>query len=514
MVSSRPGSRISIPGDDTGFLGLNKSSIDTGQEHSPDYQATGVLPLDEALDSNRAQARALADAIKARADEVSAGLDPLQHPTSYTEAQCFPTALKNCIFVGHTMTDLDSVASAIAAAELFEGVACCSEKEVNGEISFACDFAGFKQLPFIEDKIEDTCAGKVRGIVLVDHNEPGQSPACIGKVAFPSDPASVDPKTTKTMRSRICGVIDHHALSANFETAGPCFIDIRPWGSACSIVAHYYVRLGKPMPTEVAKVLLCGILSDTINLTSPTVTDADKLMATMLCFLGKVNHPNVLAQDMFRAKTKWFVSLGAYEMIRGDQKSFKAGGLTFGWATIEVTSVDEVMKSAGDLLLELRVLKKDKDYDFVFLSVVDITKMNTWLLLCGHKEVALAREAFKIDTTTAACSADQFSELHASIKLKIDDTLMDIGNLTSRKTQFVPPVMDVLSQGWKPTEAVTKAAEGEEAPCVKEDSAPCVNQCCSFDRVLVDNTGTSERVSRGKIGVCGKIAPSGGARGP
>ena len=65
---------------------------------------------------------------------------------------------------------------------------------------------------------------------------------------------------------------------------------------------------------------------------------------------------------MFKAKTQWFVNLGAYEMVRGDQKMFSAGGKSFGWATVEVTAVDVVLQSAGELLLELRVLKKDKGY--------------------------------------------------------------------------------------------------------------------------------------------------------
>ena len=100
--------------------------------------------------------------------------------------------------------------------------------------------------------------------------------------------------------------------------------------------------------------------SDTINLTSPTTTDADRLMATLLwcrrsaapllsskdpplfnspllcrhhiiyllpdaafpaqystrSFLGRVERPNELASAMFRAKTAWVVGLGAFEMVR------------------------------------------------------------------------------------------------------------------------------------------------------------------------------------------------------
>jgi len=40
---------------------------------------------------------------------------------------------ENCIFVGHINTDLDSVAGAIGAAELYGGVPAVSQKDLNTE---------------------------------------------------------------------------------------------------------------------------------------------------------------------------------------------------------------------------------------------------------------------------------------------------------------------------------------------------------------------------------------------
>ena len=85
-------------------------------------------------------------------------------------------------------------------------------------------------------------------------------------------------------------------------------------------------------------MLLCGILSDTLNLTSATTTDADRLMCVLLTILADVEQsvtvqfknesrvirgPNQLACAMFKAKTNWFVGLGAYEICRGDMKRFE-----------------------------------------------------------------------------------------------------------------------------------------------------------------------------------------------
>lgn len=245
-------------------------------------------------------------------------------------------------------------------------------------------------------------------------------------------------------------------------------------------VVHMFVRLGRRMPPCVGKVLLCGILSDTINLTSPTTTDADRLMATLLVFLAEVEHPNQLAAEMFKAKTKWFVDLGAYAMVRGDQKTFGGGSAaTFGWATVEVTAADVVLQSAPDILMELRVLKKDKGYDYVFLSVVDILQKQTWLLLCGAAELALAKAAFG-GATSAACDVSQLSGLHKSLNLLDEDTKMDLGTRVSRKLEFVPPVIETLSGGWTPPPAALTKSRAEEAPFAFVDDKS--KACCKLER--------------------------------
>ena len=67
-------------------------------------------------------------------------------------------------------------------------------------------------------------------------------------------------------KRRIVGLIDHHALAESFSSETPLLIDVRPWGSMSSIVAHLYIRNNAPMPQGVARILMCAILSDTLNL--------------------------------------------------------------------------------------------------------------------------------------------------------------------------------------------------------------------------------------------------------
>ena len=55
-------------------------------------------------------------------------------------------------------------------------------------------------------------------------------------------------------------------------------------------------------------------------------------------FCPQVPDPDQLAREMFHAKTNWIVNLGAYEMVRGDQKDFECSGWKFGISVLEVRS--------------------------------------------------------------------------------------------------------------------------------------------------------------------------------
>jgi len=409
------------------------------------------------------EASLLASKLLARAD----GSDKEVHPTRDVEAETFAASgLKGCLSVGHTNTDTDSIGSAIGAAFLFDGVATRSEKDVNGEIEYACKFAGC-ELPVYFLEVEgalDPLDG--RPICLVDHNEPSQMVKELKDLAFPEPgvtSTSEKRSATQQMLGRIRGCIDHHALSKGFSTVVPAFLDVRPWGSACSIVAHQFVRLGRRIPTEVARILLCGILSDTVNLTSPTTTNADRLLCTLLTHLGGVDHPNQLAIELFKAKTAYFSKLSAFAIVRADQKDFNfENNIRIGWATVEVNDPKSVMAKSDKLLIELRILKKEKKLDFAFLTIVDLVKMQSDLLCCGWREVELAKEAFggptrapvpleKLDNFVSLCMKDEYGSI-INHDFKLEEACMSIGNRTSRKKQFIPPVRKLLNSGWKPSE--------------------------------------------------------------
>jgi manganese-dependent inorganic pyrophosphatase len=122
------------------------------------------------------------------------------------------------------------------------------------ETEFALNYWGLPcPPPFLDVGLE-------RPVCLVDHNQASQMTAGIDK-------------------AWIRGIIDHHALQAGtVVTDAPIYVDIRPWGSACTIIAHMFVAQHRLMTRTTAGMLLCGILSDTLNMRSPTTTNADRVL--------------------------------------------------------------------------------------------------------------------------------------------------------------------------------------------------------------------------------------------
>jgi len=196
-----------------------------------------------------------------------------------------PPTLKDAIFCGHLVADLDSIAGAIGAAELYGGTSARAS-EINSETQFAIDMWEVQVPQMIEDALE---AFPESGVCLVDHQQTSQLNKAI-KV------------------ERIVGVIDHHALqNSTIVTDMPIYIDIRPWGSMSTIIAHSFFTLRRRPTKPTAGMLLCAILSDTLNLQGPTTTEWDRLMVTALVEIAEV-------EDV-QCKSPFFIRLQSHAQI-------------------------------------------------------------------------------------------------------------------------------------------------------------------------------------------------------
>ena len=218
----------------------------------------------------------------------------------------------------------------------------------------------------------------------------------------------------------------------------PIYIDIRPWGSMSTIIAHNFLTLNRRPTRSTAGMLLCAILSDTLNLQGPTTTEWDRLIVAILVELVGVADVQDLASRQFKAKSHELAGLTSNALINGDQKvfSFKTDNFSgsVGFAVIETTDDDVIMSRSAELLVALQEDKEVKKLDALFLGVVNIVKLKSNLLLCGPNEVSLAQASFANGKLLENGDSPAY--------------IMDIGNLVSRKKDFIPAVTAAVKKGW------------------------------------------------------------------
>merc|ERR1719310_867709 len=243
--------------------------------------------------------------------------------------------LKGAIFCGHLVADLDSIAGALGAAELYGGVPARAS-EINSETAFALEHWGvpLASIRPVEELLKEQ--GSAARVCLVDFQQTTQ----------------LNPAIKESM---IVGIIDHHALqSSTIQTQKPIFVDIRPWGSMSSIIAHSFVMLKKPLPKHIAGMLLCAILSDTLNMRSPTTTAWDKKIVSMLVQYCEVADANLLCAQQFKAKSRSLALMDAHALTVGDVKQFKLGkepGLVrVAFAVVETTDAASMLARTEELV--------------------------------------------------------------------------------------------------------------------------------------------------------------------
>lgn len=76
-------------------------------------------------------------------------------------------------------------------------------------------------------------------------------------------------------------IIDHHSVES-LSTSEPIQLRFDPVCSTCSILFLMFAEQDLDIPDHVAKMILAGILSDSLAFRSPTTTDEDREIAEYL----------------------------------------------------------------------------------------------------------------------------------------------------------------------------------------------------------------------------------------
>jgi manganese-dependent inorganic pyrophosphatase len=200
-----------------------------------------------------------------------------------------------------------------------------------------------------------------RKIILVDHNELSQAVPGAEQV-------------------EILEVIDHHRLGA-LTTTQPILFRNEPVGSTSTIVAECFFRAGVELPGPIAGLLLAGLVSDTLNLTSPTSTERDAEVLKRLEELAGVCAREFT--DKLFASGSVLTSLPASHAIKIDCKEFTEQGRRFSIAQIEELGFDQFWKRKPELVVALEGYRRERDYFFSALLVTDVVRKVSLLLVTG-----------------------------------------------------------------------------------------------------------------------------------
>jgi manganese-dependent inorganic pyrophosphatase len=203
-----------------------------------------------------------------------------------------------------------------------------------------------------------------RRLILVDHNELSQAVQGADQV-------------------EIIEIIDHHRIGS-LTTHQPILFRNEPVGSTSTIVADCFFRHGVELPRSVAGLLLAGLVSDTLNLTSPTTTPRD---AEVLAKLEKISEVNAreFTEKLF-ASGSLLTLKSAPQAITTDCKEYRENGATFSVAQIEELGFDQFWKRKEELLAALGEYQRSRGYLFSVLMVTDVTGQCSLLLVAGAKE--------------------------------------------------------------------------------------------------------------------------------
>lgn len=266
-------------------------------------------------------------------------------------------------------------------------------------------------LPVFSEGEENTFTGIVtrrcfidrprRKVIMVDHNEADQSIRGIE-------------------HAEIVQIVDHHRLGAE-KTKTPIYVAAKPVGSTCTIVYQHYLQYGEEIDPTTAKVLLSGIISDTVMLKSPTTTAEDEAAVRKLTETAGVDFED-FGTEIFR-HTAVLSSRDPKEVVETDFKVYEEFGFRVGIGQVEVVTFQDLPEVAASFHEALEKSREEAKLDWTMLLVSNVLSENS-KLLCTPFPEAEDKLVFRRE----------------------DNDLFDLPGILSRKKQLLPEILRVLEE--------------------------------------------------------------------
>lgn len=285
-------------------------------------------------------------------------------------------------------------------------VLCVNENDDINDFIKIANKTRYSYYPVLNNK--DRCMGIIRfsdvgfsnkkKVILVDHNSYEQS-------AIGLEDAS------------ILEIIDHHNIGT-IGTNMPINFRNMPVGSTNTIIYSLYKENRIAIPKNMAGLMLSGILSDTLILTSPTTTDYDRDAVKDLSKIAKVNYEEY-GFNMIRAGSS-LEGMTMEQVLYKDYKTYTIKNAKVGLSQVITTDINDVLDKTDEYVKLLNTVCEHNNYLYVCLFVTDILKNGTYVLYSDRAKDPL--------------------EVGFDIKNMKQGTFLK--NIVSRKKQILPVLMD------------------------------------------------------------------------
>ena len=298
-------------------------------------------------------------------------------------------ALYTC---GHIIPDSDSVCSAISLAYLLNKIGReatpARQGELNPETKFILDKFGF-EAPVLKTSF----AGDE--LFITDYSDIAQAPQDLDKTT-------------------VVGIVDHHKLG-DITTSAPLECWIRPVGCTNTIVKEMYDYHKVEIPANIAAIMMCAILSDTVIFKSPTCTALDIQVVKELSKICGIEDFGALGMEMFKVKSE-VEGTPVRDLVMRDYKNFDMHGFKVGVGQLEVVDGSVFDKIKDDLLKDIKKVKDEQNLHTVALLLTDIMKEGSEVLV----------------------TSDDTSIFEKAFNCKLEDGKVWLDGCLSRKKQIIP----------------------------------------------------------------------------
>ena len=298
-------------------------------------------------------------------------------------------ALYTC---GHIIPDSDSVCSAISLAYLLNKIGRAAtparQGELNPETKFILDKFGF-EAPVLKTSF----AGDE--LFITDYSDIAQAPQDLDKTT-------------------IVGIVDHHKLG-DITTSAPLECWIRPVGCTNTIVKEMYDYHKVEIPANIAAIMMCAILSDTVIFKSPTCTALDIQVVKELSKICGIEDFGALGMEMFKVKSE-VEGTPVRDLVMRDYKNFDMHGSKVGVGQLEVVDGSVFDKIKDDLMEDIKKVKDEQNLHTIALLLTDIMKEGSEVLVVSN-DTSIFEKAFNC---------------------KLEDGKVWLDGCLSRKKQIIP----------------------------------------------------------------------------